>query len=236
MIAAFRRMRGRLDEIPASVRKNTSPALYGLHDVLEPILVDVARGRVLDVGCGSMPFRHCMSSAVTEYHGLDIDDRGSQLTYVGNAEDMTEIRDETYDFVLASELLEHVKSPQRVLAEIHRVLKQDGTVVLTVPHLSRIHEAPNDYFRFTSFGVEALMGEAGLVVVRAETTGGLLSFLAHQFCMPVMAASSRFPMFLKVAAFMNLILVVVPVRAMDRLLGTASLFPLGYVVVGAKHT
>lgn len=57
----------------------------------------------------------------------------------------------TFDAVICSELLEHVLDPLKVLAEIHRVLKSRGTLLICVPFLNRIHGDPYDFARYTDY-------------------------------------------------------------------------------------
>jgi len=56
---------------------------------------------------------------------------------VGDAEQLSFLRDNTFDFILCSELLEHVYNPEQVIAHISRLLKPNGTVLLTVPNYTR---------------------------------------------------------------------------------------------------
>ena len=51
---------------------------------------------------------------------------------LGNAEKLN-FKTKTFDAVFALEILEHVKSPGKVLREIKRVLKDDGYAILLVP-------------------------------------------------------------------------------------------------------
>jgi SAM-dependent methyltransferase len=59
--------------------------------------------------------------------------------------------------VLALNTFEHVKCFWRGLDEVHRVLRPDGALVLSTPFFFRIHEYPDDYWRFTPAAYEALL-------------------------------------------------------------------------------
>ncbi|MFX1338899.1 MAG: class I SAM-dependent methyltransferase, partial [Promethearchaeota archaeon] len=43
-------------------------------------------------------------------------------------------RDNTFDFVSALDVLEHIKDDHKVISEISRIVKKNGIVVITVPH------------------------------------------------------------------------------------------------------
>jgi len=53
--------------------------------------------------------------------------------FVADASDLSMIPDETYDFVLASHVFEHLANPLRTLQECKRVLKTGGALVIVVP-------------------------------------------------------------------------------------------------------
>jgi 2-polyprenyl-3-methyl-5-hydroxy-6-metoxy-1,4-benzoquinol methylase len=62
-----------------------------------------------------------------------------------------------FDLVVASEVLEHLQSPHLGLQNIHRILKQDGVLILSTPFILPMHDRPYDYFRFTRHGLELLL-------------------------------------------------------------------------------
>jgi SAM-dependent methyltransferase len=65
----------------------------------------------------------------------------------------------SFDVIVLSEVLEHVHSPHLAIENIHRILKTDGRLILTVPFIFPIHERPRDYFRYTRYGLEFLLRE-----------------------------------------------------------------------------
>jgi SAM-dependent methyltransferase len=64
-----------------------------------------------------------------------------------------------FDVIVVSEVLEHVHSPHLAIENMHRLLKNGGRLILTVPFMLPIHEGPNDYFRYTRHGLEFLLRE-----------------------------------------------------------------------------
>ena len=80
------------------------------------------------------------------YHSIDVGPRGDhEPTWTGDICDMAQVPDGAYDAVVCHQVLEHVREPQSAMDEMARVLKPGGRVVLSVPHLSRRHELPDDY-------------------------------------------------------------------------------------------
>lgn len=60
------------------------------------------------------------------------------------------------DVIFCLEVLEHVKNPFKAVKEIERVLKPGGILIGSTPFVFPIHEEPNDFFRYTKFGILSL--------------------------------------------------------------------------------
>lgn len=70
---------------------------------------------------------------------------------------MPEVPDGSFDCVYCSGVLEHVDNVQAGLDEITRILKNDGTLLLGLPFRQAIHMSPQDFWRFTEFGIRYLL-------------------------------------------------------------------------------
>ncbi len=62
-------------------------------------------------------------------------------------------KDNTFDAVISEAVLEHVRSPNLVVAEMYRVLKPGGYICVAVPFLQGYHASPHDYQRWTTTGI-----------------------------------------------------------------------------------
>jgi SAM-dependent methyltransferase len=119
-------------------------------------------GDVLDVGCGSKPYRDLVPAA--RYVGLDVDSPFTRKVGVADVfydGKIFPMADASFDGVICSEVLEHVFTPEVFLGEIHRVLRPGGPLLLTVPFVWDEHEQPHDFARYSSFGLRALLERAG---------------------------------------------------------------------------
>ncbi len=83
-----------------------------------------------------------------------------------------------FDAVVCSELLEHVPEPTVVLSEIHRVLRKEGTLLMCVPFLNRIHGDPYDYGRYTDYYWSRTLHGLGFREIVIEKQGLFWSVLA----------------------------------------------------------
>lgn len=146
-----------------------------------------AKGRVLDIGCADRRIESHLPAGC-EYIGLDYYATGKLLygakpDVFGDAAQLP-IKQSSIDTVLMLEVLEHLHAPQRALSEIHRVLRPGGRLLLTIPFLYPIHDAPHDYQRYTIHGLKREIESAGLAIERIEPTlhaahtAGVLACLA----------------------------------------------------------
>jgi SAM-dependent methyltransferase len=78
--------------------------------------------------------------------------------------------DESFDAVVVQAVLEHVLEPDRVVAEIWRVLREDGLVYAETPFLQHVHEGAYDFTRFTESGHRYLFRRFS--VLRSGPVGG----------------------------------------------------------------
>ncbi len=216
-------------------RRYFSPVMLGLYSELVPRLQVYAAGRFLDVGCGTMPFRQYVADQVKEYRCLDIEARIEGVDYLADIQDMSVIESSAFDTALCSEVLEHVPDPSRAIAELHRVLSPRGKLILTVPFLSRLHEEPNDYYRYTSHGLRHLLEQRGFEVIEIVATGSVFSFLGHQLATLIVCSTYGIPILRQVIFWANAVLCVLPCHWLDKVPGLRAKMPIGYVAVATRR-
>lgn len=215
-------------------RTRVSPALLGLTKAVVPALRAHAKGVFLDAGCGTQPFRAVVEPQVDRYLAFDIEARAEDVDYLGDVEDMGVVPSASIDAMLCSEVLEHVPHPSRAVDEFARILRPDGVLVVTVPFLSRLHEEPHDYFRFTRYGLRQLLTDAGFDVAEITETGSLFSFVGHQVSVGLLGLTWHLRRLRRLVVAINDLVVVRPAAALDRRSRMARLLPLGYVVIATR--
>lgn len=123
----------------------------------------IATGRLLDVGCGNKPYRPLFTQ-ISEHLGLELDtsenreSKRADIYYDGHT---FPIADRSVDTALCNQVLEHIFNPEQFLAELFRVLRPGGVLILTVPFMWPEHEQPHDCLRYTSFGLRDRLEQAG---------------------------------------------------------------------------
>ncbi len=94
---------------------------------------------VLDVGCGDGVLSEPIAKQGNTVTGFDLPTitpmahkRRVSMVFSGDAEHLA-FRPEIFDVVLASEVVEHLWNPQRLLDDAYRVLKPTGLLILEAP-------------------------------------------------------------------------------------------------------
>jgi SAM-dependent methyltransferase len=181
-----------------------------------------------------MVFRDLALQHAASYEGLDYEPRVSGVTYVTDIVAMKDVPRGAFDTILCFEVLEHVPDPWEAVAAMSAVLRPGGKILVTVPHLSRLHEQPHDYYRYTGYGLRALAESAGFEVVEISPHAGLASFIAHQSSTLLVGLAWGIPILQQAALILNRLLLVYPALWLDRVTRSSDLFPLGYVLVARK--
>ena len=151
----------------------------------------------LDAGAGSQRHRRAIEQLGYSYRSLEIDKPFSPESpapdFVGSMEKIP-CKDAAFDAVFSLQVLEHVRYPQAAIQEVARVLRPNGSLLLTTNFMYPRHGSPHDFFRFTPNGLESLCRDAGLRVIRISGIGGL--FAVFQYAVSAeLDALGRFAVF-----------------------------------------
>ena len=213
-----------------------SPARWLLRTVVIDLLRGHIKGDVLDVGCGQMPFRIYLEKCFTSYDGLDLERRSPHTLYLGDAQDMNNVPDNAYDTVISVSVLEHLPHPIKAIAEMKRVCRPGGQIIMCTPFLARLHEEPHDYFRYTHHALTMFAREQQLRVRAITAYGGIFTFLGHQFSTALIAMTWGLPGLRWAFFWLNFWIIVRPTVLLDRLITFGGKMPLGYFCVYEKPT
>jgi SAM-dependent methyltransferase len=137
---------------------------------------------VLDAGAGECAYKkyfaHCEYRSVDMAIGEPIWNYAN-LDYVAPL-DKLPIENETFDVILCTQVVEHLKRPIESLKELYRVLKPYGYLFLTAPMAHKEHQVPYDYFRYTSYGLKYILSEAGFKETQVDPIGGMFLRWAYE--------------------------------------------------------
>ncbi len=119
--------------------------------------------KIIDVGSGNSSYGVFFPNRIT----VDIDPKRKPHV-IGSAYDLP-FKDGEVEAVLSTDVFEHLKDPVKAVAEMKRVLKKGGTVIFATRFIFPIHDSPNDFWRFTKYGLRELFKDFDIVELEAET-------------------------------------------------------------------
>jgi SAM-dependent methyltransferase len=229
---------------PAHIRKDASGHFIGGHmerivgAAYEPVIRSYAKGLLADVGCGSVPYYDFYRNLVTDNICLDWGREDGEVSYLDHTVDLNNekipLAADSVDTVLCTDVLEHIKKPEQLFSEMARILNRGGNLILTVPFMYWVHDAPYDYHRYTRHKLIDFCEQNQLKVVSLESFGGLpeivydliskgFSFDLFPLKMPLLPIWRRIGMLLY------------PTRLIRGISSQSKeLFPLGYILVAQK--
>lgn len=165
------------------LKKNSSSLGKSHNWVIHKILskhfrdnISYIQGKVLDIGCGEKPYLSLLEKIKPKkYIGINLPTDGYCKKMIDVFADATNLpfKDNAFDTIVSFQVLEHVPEPKSMLQEANRTLKQGGYLYASTPFIWPIHEAPNDYYRFTIYGLRYLFEKTGFEVVGIEANTGL---------------------------------------------------------------
>jgi len=171
------------DLLPGPVRRYVQHFETAVEDAVADFAASLKPGaRLLDAGAGEGNYKAYF--AKQRYCGLDlgIGDGAwdySRLDVLGDLARLP-FPDGTFEACLNVVTLEHVREPARVVAELARALAPGGRLLLIAPHEWEEHQQPHDYYRYTRYGLEYLLQQAGLTEISIQPVGGFFRLLSRR--------------------------------------------------------
>lgn len=134
-------------------------------------------GIVVDLGCGTAPFRTDILGYAQQYIGVDWSNslHDSTADVEADLSAALPFEDEMADHVVSFEVIEHLAEPGTMLREAARILRPGGKLTLSAPFQWWEHEAPWDYQRFTRHGLRYQLEKAGFTEICICNTTGFWS-------------------------------------------------------------
>ncbi len=143
-------------------------------DALKKAVAQHVRGNLIDIGCGTKPYKDMLRHYATEHIGVDSQDTlhdKAEIDRFGTAYNIP-AEDEEFSCALCTAVLEHLEEPELALKECWRVLKSGGIAIYSVPFIWHLHEEPRDFYRFSKYGLEYLFTKAGFELIEIKALSG----------------------------------------------------------------
>lgn len=137
------------------------------------------RGRIIEIGSGRRGRRGRFTPPFEAAAAWIYVDRDGQRQPSVQADiQALPFTDVSADTVLCLEVLEYVETPAVAIAEMWRVVRPGGTVIVSMPFLHRA-DHPDDRWRLTEAGLVHLMRDAGLEIIDIRRQGAALAVIVN---------------------------------------------------------
>ena len=77
-----------------------------------------------------------------------------------------------FDLIIIPNLMHHISDPEKIIHQSYRLLKKNGTIYIFEPLFREVHQYPEDYFRFTPYGLRFLLKKINFKNEKYKTIGG----------------------------------------------------------------
>lgn len=188
---------------------------------------------VLDAGCGEQPLRRRIEASGARYVGLDVQQNRARSVDVVASLTSVPRENASVDVVVCTEVLEHVPDTAAAFAEMARLVRKGGVVILTTPFAYPLHEEPHDYVRLTARAIAELAARNGLTVAEVQALGNEVEVLALTFCNLMSNVLTPLPFPLRAAAALVRLPVNVFVNVVALVLGALPLPRKSYLSTAA---
>jgi len=137
--------------------------------------------RMIDIGAENSPYKKYFKNL--RYFTQDIQQNKNQtIDFIGDInEGLPDIKDASFDYILCTQVLEHLREPHKAFKEFYRMLKPGGKLFLTTHMCYDAHMIPYDYFRFTKYGLKYLGESNGFKLEHIAPHGGIFQVIARIF-------------------------------------------------------
>jgi len=166
-----------------SNRKAHNWLIYNISDRFLQRFSPLFTGDLYDLGSGESPYKDFFLLYAKKYVAVDWSGsfHDTQADIVADLNEPLPIDADVADTVVSLSVLEHLREPQLMLTEAHRILKEGGAIVLQVPWQWQLHEQPHDYFRYTPFGLKTMFERAGFVDIEVEPQAGFFTTMTMKW-------------------------------------------------------
>ncbi|MFA5993856.1 MAG: methyltransferase domain-containing protein [Parcubacteria group bacterium] len=137
--------------------------------------------KIIDIGAGELRYKryfdHCEYTSQDlcvgdgEWYFDDIDIKSSVYDIP--------VENNYFDYILCTQVLEHLEFPEKAFEEFSRILKRGGKMFLTVPLGQGEHQSPHDFYRYTKYALKSLGNRHGLELKVVMPQGGIFINLEY---------------------------------------------------------
>lgn len=170
--------------------------------ILKQVLPKYCSGLVVDIGAGRCKYKSLITQYAQGYIAIDNlaseyqykQGEGLRIDVIGDVLKLA-FKDEAFDTVICTEVIEHVPAPFVLMSELSRITRKGGNVLLSTGWVAPYHQEPKDYYRFSKDAFRYLCHRHGLEMIELIPKGKAFTLMLY---FPLRMLELRSPLFLRV--------------------------------------
>jgi len=206
--------------------------IHSFFIVIKKYIEKYVKGIVLDAGAGRLALKFLLTKRAGVYYSIDRHIARKELSSVGDLNKLP-FKEKIFDTIVCLQVIEHTPTPEIVIKNLADSLKDKGILILSAPHLAYLHGEPEDYYRYTKYGLVYMLEKHGLRVLEINLAGSIVGFLFTPISDFILSYAYGIPVLFNVVFFLNSIFVRI-ISRIDLLLFENSIMPLNYIVAAQK--
>jgi len=109
----------------------------GVHSTFLDLLKDHKKGKIIDLGCGKGALSRALKDLNWDITAIDVNppELSDIPTLKADLNKPLPFKDNTFDVVVSSEVIEHLENIHQFVREIHRILKPGGRCIISTPNI-----------------------------------------------------------------------------------------------------
>jgi SAM-dependent methyltransferase len=190
-----------------------------------------ASGILLDCGCGDVPYYGIYKNLIDDSYCIDWEYSPQDQIHVDKFVNLNEplIINKTFDTIILSDVLEHIAEPQQLINELYLLLNPNGKIIIMVPFMYRLHEEPNDYYRYTEHALKYMLNKASFKLLEIESYGGIVDVIFDLLNKGFFNTKSRAKTLVRIYNRLSKINYFKKINSARK-----YSFPLGYILIAEK--
>ena len=195
-----------------------------------------SKDKILDIGSGKKPHYHKFMKGKI----VCFDMNNHKKTHIVGHADFLPFKKNSFDKMIMVNSLYYFDNPFEVIKTVSKILKKKGTLVILTPFLYPIHDAPQDKYRFTEYGMRQLLKE-DFQIKEIKTFGGIFNLPAVFFHSLIKGIPLMFPKSVrKIISFFSIILlypfyILAQLLSLLDFLDKTKRWPTYYLTVAVKR-
>jgi len=140
-----------------------------------PLLEKYCSGKLLDAGCGQVPYYELLHPKVSVHYCVDRSEDAYARSLLDEVVDLNKsvlLMEKDFDTILLTDVIAHIQQPWQLVKDLAQHLVPGGHLFITTPFVYWQSEFPHEYYHPSGSALQKMCADAGLEILVLEPYGG----------------------------------------------------------------